>query len=445
MRLLSYGVEKEAIGKYFQSSAVDVKGTPIDTYVQYNKSLELSLVRNGPILGTAPVMWADNYGFEWTIDVANNKQVRCYPWYNLEWTPLSEFTSSGNYTKCIQTGSGWNPNNKRARFYTEKLYNPDTQRLDPGVDITVYSSHRAAFFPNGTLPTWLPAGCLTDGPVLNKTICNWDRVFTTDETDPIFNRTQNLNTVEFYMADKNGSSTKFVVDYVAFADFTSYTIDANPVSNPAALVQTGDLPASGKTSIPVDPAWYLAAWSTMENANLLNNRTTTLLLTTLLQWKMANPTWNWPPTGYQADYLAIVPILQTLSLIDFTASPTTATKTTDLAHPILQRWAHVYVWAYGLTSRTAHLGIAVAIAGCLVVAWHFILGLTDRRRYRSPTQLLVAALEHSPRGEFSGKGHDELAMARVRFHIRDNDHQVGKFSFYEPDDGTTGTGTGMVS
>lgn len=68
-----------------------------------------------------------------------------------------------------------------------------------------------------------------------------------------------------------------------------------------------------------------------------------------------------------------------------------------------------------------------------MVIWQVVLGLFDRRRYRSPTQLIVAALEHSPKGEFEGKQHDEKAMARVRFHIKDDGDHTGKFSFYEPD------------
>lgn len=85
-------------------------------------------------------------------------------------------------------------------------------------------------------------------------------------------------------------------------------------------------------------------------------------------------------------------------------------------------------------SRTSYLGASVGLLGCAVVLAQVILGFVDRRRYRSPTQLLVAALEHAPRGEFEGKGHNEVAMAGVRFHIQDDGNHLGKFSFYEPAD-----------
>ena len=107
-------------------------------------------------------------------------------------------------------------------------------------------------------------------------------------------------------------------------------------------------------------------------------------------------------------------------------------KSTNPERPILTRNGRMYVWAYGLGSRTSYLGTVVALAGALIVVWQFVLGFVDRRRYRSPTQLVVAALEHSPRGEFEGKQHDEKEMARVRFHIKDDSGHTGKYSFYEP-------------
>jgi hypothetical protein len=135
---------------------------------------------------------------------------------------------------------------------------------------------------------------------------------------------------------------------------------------------------------------------------------------------------------FKIDYVSFLPIMHTLSMIDHSTTPVPeGTKTTDEDHPVLVRNGRMYVWAYGLGSRTSYLGAAVAIAGVLVVVWQFFLGFIDRRRYRSPTQLVVAALEHCPRGEFEGKQHDEKAMARVRFHIKDDGSHTGKFSFYD--------------
>ncbi len=436
VQLLSYGLSPSLVNEAAQKNYYHPD--PIHTYVEYNKSLELTMVRNGPIPGTIAMMWND-YNSTWgrAIDVDANRQIRCYDNYNLVNSPLVYSTSHGSYTKCIRVGSGWSQENKKVKFQTEQVWNPDTSNMDSGVDITVYTSDKAAFFPNGVLPSWLPSACLTDGPVLNRTMCPWERMFTADPKSDVYNRTQHVTTIEFFAA-QDGRNTTFAADFVAFSAFTEYSLNSDPVSNPLGVVSTGELPSSAP-NIPIDPAWYLAAWSVGPDGVTARNRTSTILLQQVMQYQLAaNASTLWQP-GYNQDYIALLPVLQMLSLVDHSTTPTALTESKDPDHPILQRWAHMYVWSYGVTSRTAELGVAVAILGCLVVAWQVILGIVDRRRYRSPTQLIVAALEHSPRGEFEGKGHNEVEMARVRFHIKDNDAQAGKFSFYGADEKEEGT------
>ena len=408
------------------------------SYVEYNKSLELSILRNGPIIGTMPNMWNDYIGKDefslgWVVNVDAQRQIRCYSWYNLFWTPLAIGSSSGNYTKCIRTGSGWGDANKKASFSVSGAYDAVTQKQGPGVSVEIYSSDRAVFFPNGTLPSNVPAACLTKGSVLNRTVCNWDKIFTTDLTSPIFNRTQNVNTIEMKM-DNGNLSTTFAVDFVAFLNFTTYSTDPFPDSNPLRLVQTQQLPTTGK-NIAVDPNWVLAAWSTVEGGTLLPNRTSSNLLVDVLSYQLAHPDIGMATDTNKNDFIAILPVMHTLSLIDHSSvfvPDGTKPSAFGADHPLLVRNARMYAWAYGMGSRTSYVGAVVTIAGALVVVMQFVLGFTDRRHYRSPTQLLVAALEHSPRGEFSGKQHDETAMARVRFHIQDNHGQAGKYSFHEP-------------
>lgn len=118
------------------------------------------------------------------------------------------------------------------------------------------------------------------------------------------------------------------------------------------------------------------------------------------------------------DYIALLPILQTLSLVDHTVDNTTSTPI-DADHPKLVRGARLNVWAYGMSSRTSWLGVFVAGVGVMIATSQVFLGLIDRRHYRSPTELLVAALEHSPSEEFQGKNHDERAIARTPFRVED--------------------------
>lgn len=131
-------------------------------------------------------------------------------------------------------------------------------------------------------------------------------------------------------------------------------------------------------------------------------------------------------------YMCILPIVQALSLIDFTTEESLASgpSSTDIArHPVLTRNARIYVWAYGFTTRTSKLGLIVVIAGVLVVMVQCVLGFTDRRKYRSPTQLLVAALEHTPSSEFKEMEHDDARVASTRFHVPATMTNAGRYSF----------------
>lgn len=412
---------------------------PISTYTEYNKSLQLNLQRYGPILGTVSNKWFDyDNRYSWTMDVDAHRQVRCYAYYDLYYAPLAEGTATGNYTKCIRIGSGWSPLNKQATFYAPGVYDEDTQKLGANISVNVYSSDLATYLPNGTLPSWLPAACLSTGNVLNKTICDWNRLFTPNPLDPMANRTANASTMEFSMANGNGSTT-LVVDFNAYLSFTTYSFDPFPFSNPLAYVQNEQIPSNG-TSVSVDPTWILAAWSVGAGGTLLPNRTATNMLQGVMSaLNSIESTPNLDLDSYTSDkldYISIVPIFQALSIIDHSTDIRTGSnKNTnhDPLHPLLTRNARMYVWSYGITSRTAYVGITVAVLGCGVVLMQLVLAFADRRHYRSVTQLLVAALEHSPRNEFEGKHHDEKAMARVRFHIKDDDNHVGKFSFYEPE------------
>ena len=128
---------------------------PYNTYTEYNKSLELEVRRKGPVAGAMTTMWNDiTNTSRWVVDVDANRQLRCYDWYDLYWSPLVEGEvthAASNYTKCIRTGSGWNETNKHAGFFVEGAYNPRMNKSGPGVSVDVYSSDRAVFLPNGKL------------------------------------------------------------------------------------------------------------------------------------------------------------------------------------------------------------------------------------------------------------------------------------------------------
>ena len=133
------------------------------------------------------------------------------------WTPMTNITTSldvmGVYTKCIRVGSGWNILNKKASFYVPKAYDASSrtgkqaQADSLGVEVTIYSTDKAVFLPNGTLPSWMPKTCWsTAGNLTNPNICNWDRLFSEPAPLAVANRTTNVNTVEMMIGDGTNAS-----------------------------------------------------------------------------------------------------------------------------------------------------------------------------------------------------------------------------------------------
>ena len=125
-----------------------------------------------------------------------------------------------------------------------------------------------------------------------------------------------------------------------------------------------------------------------------------------------------------------ISFLQSLSMVSFDkANLTTPNKDAkDPDHPTMHYWAMVHVWAYGLDSRTSKFGVAVASLGGVIVIASTLLGLLVRRRQRSLTELIVAAIEHQHRGELDHANGDGEVAARFRYKIHE-DHHDGRVRF----------------
>jgi hypothetical protein len=182
-------------------------------------------------------------------------------------------------------------------------------------------------------------------------------------------------------ADKSkDESFQLTVDFVAFLNFTSYQLDASPFTNPTVLVTTQELPLYG-TSIHVDPAWMLAAWTVDNHGVLLPDRTATIeTVRTLNHFRTVDveDTKQFDLLSDRLDYLSLLPVVQALSLIDFTTKAHGSVKAARQAakesgQPHLTRRAHIFVWAYGLDSRTARVGVTVGIVGIVIVLMQVVL------------------------------------------------------------------------
>lgn len=418
-----------------------------ESYTMYNRSLQLFVQRTGPIVGTIVQMHKDaNETASWTTDVDSDRQIRCYSNYDLAMAPLYPNVFTGIYTKCVRTGSGWSADNKQLGFTISGLQDYRTDTVAPDVEVSIFSSDRAQFFENGTLPSWLPSACLEPGDVPSLVNCDWDRLFSSDDADEkLLERMKNVMTIEMVAQtdDIILNTYKLSVDFVAFLNFTTYQLDPSPITNPSTLVQTHDLPESGD-SIHVDPAWVLAAWAVDSDGIMNPDRTAATEMVYAMNALLLNHTNLNEDRVYDLDYMCLLPVLQTLTLIDFTTEiiPPSDPRSQDPAkHPLMTRNAKIYVWAYGLHSRTSKLGALVAMLGIVVVLIQLVLGFVDRRKYRSPTRLLVAALEHAPADEFKGVEHDEFKMANVRFRVQGSRSNAGKYVFRKVADGSHGTTT----
>lgn len=396
-----------------------------ETYYLYNRSLQLNIQRSGPVFGAIVQTHFDyNDTASWTVEVDEHRLVRCYGNYDLGNSSVTTNTSLGVYTKCVRIGGGWSPLNKQYGFTLLGERDYITDDISSNVQVSIFTSDMAKFFKHGEVPPCLQAGQAPAGSE-----CDWDMLFSVDSGSNLFNRTRNVTTIEM-ATEATDPNFKLTVDFVAFLNFTTYQMDPSPLTNPAMLAQFLSLPRSGQ-SIHVDPAWLLAAWTVNNNSTVSPNRTSTMEVVRMLNGlRLGLPEAD--PMGYRVAYISLVPVVQALSLIDFTTEIAASGVTSENAlpdHPLLTRNAKMYVWAYGLSSRTSKLGLVVVSLGIAVVLVQLVLGFIDRRKYRSATQLLVAALEHAPANEFQGIEHDETKVARTRFHVQGTINTAGKYTF----------------
>ena len=429
-----------------------------DTYVDYNRSLRLTLQRQGPVLGAIVHMyWETNVSTAWTSKIDDEHSVHCFNNYDLLSAPFYEFlgatgSPSGSFTKCVKVGSGWNEQNKEFRFSIVGEHNYTTNVTSPGVEFLVYSSDQAQFFENGTYPPWLPSDCLRAGQVPTSIECDWNRLFYTSSDAKLYNQTQNVITIEMSTKQANtngtdGNSTRFTVDFVASFAFASYELDASPLTNPIVLATTQSLPTTG-SPIHIDPAWMLAAWTVDNNGTLAPNRTaTTEVLRTMERFSTfiksgAEQEEDRTDLFRHLSYISLLPVTQALSMIDYnTTSHGTTQAAVDFASrekdcPHLARTARMYVWAYGLSSRTSYFGATVAILGIVIVLVQVWFDFKDRTKGPSLEQLLVAALEYVHQGQpqHAIEKDDKFEVLRTAPLVQGTAPLTGRFSFEKCDE-----------
>lgn len=380
----------------------------------FNRSLETVLQQEGPSLGLEAYCFIGNVSIK---QIEPDKQVRCYSNWTLD--------DVSYYKKCYRLGTGWGDLNNDANF-TLAGTEANATRAE------VYLSDKATYYNDST-----DFGSGIQKCINSRTdACDWDAVFNAAVGPDLQNSTTN-NLVTEYMIPTAGNS-RLYCDGVTYNSFPTYSLDTSPSVNQERLTVMNNLPSTtdknfNHTSLAVHPDWVLAAWSVANNGAVAKTRLIGQQLARVIG-SMLSTDWDQiddedtnlflEAEMYEFVFLHLYTMTQSLSLINFDYTNDTSAAPNDpqglnQAQPLLHKWSTLRVWAYGITGRTAKLGVIVSILGCVCVLTRLFLAIALRIRHEHSTvELFVAALEHQPTNEFDNLD-DESKMARVRYIMED--------------------------
>ncbi|PPJ58565.1 hypothetical protein CBER1_06690 [Cercospora berteroae] len=396
-------------------------------YRVFEKAIELENTREGPILGLvanqlpAPEWVQDNdappdgVNWIWPTTVGEGRKVRCYPVWamqnsywnqqydNLDWESVPVYN---NYTRCIQIGSGWGPNTKNESFTIEHpLMSANSTNDGPEAEIRAYSSDRTAFLPNGTLPSGMNPDCLrpfVNEPVPSGVECDWEQFFAIDNSSITANMSLFANTIELQQRSSNLSTPAiYAIDYMVHRNNTLYAYIPSSSANQLSFAETRQLPQIG-AAIPVDPEWFLAAWAVDSGGTIPVNRSTALLGLTFTQAPGIGTLAVADTGDFNILQSKLLQSLQyMLAMLDYTVDPAPQTidksAKEDMDHSLIVFKTRYYTWTYSMSSRKSKFAAAIAIMGMVIaIATTAFAGIDTEHPYRSLTDIVISALEHTP-------------------------------------------------
>ena len=478
---------------------------PNTKYLQYTKSLQTMLKRQGPVLGAYGGEYLSDNAFD--VELGANRNLRCYNNYS----STANYNTTAQYTKCIQVGTGWTPSTMRTSF---NIVGSDVTEI---THVDVFVSDKAAYYNSSYNSQLASSACLAGRSAATSSDCPWESIFDAPVPNDVAQVSSNILTVELTLPKLN-LTTSFVAEFFTLAYYNAtYTLDTSPSSNPLYLVQVDDIPNLQDPllqTVMVNPNWFLAAWSVDQNGFLAQNRSAAIgtvrglkaalsnkayndtnlgedstadsttadaTTSTLLTSQTANsvqqqsvsvaatatgdvaeirrrvestsPTATLTPDSDEQSEVAVdsfdsfeddlsekntgalmyflwFSYLQALSMVDYSKDNITSSNlgAEDPGHPGLHYYATVHVWMYGLNSRTSYVGAVVACLGIFCVVCSTMLGLVSRRRQRSLTDFIIAAIQHQYKWELANVSGDQDQAARLRFKVED-DERDGKLHF----------------
>ena len=330
---------------YFYEASQDLSSHP--AYRAYNSSLTTVLKRKGPIFG----MFGHAYIPENTtsIMVGDDQEVRCYGGYT---TPSSE---DDDYNKCVRIGTGWNHLNKKAGFHVAASLNSSSELAN----VTAYFSDTSAYYSETFNSGLLSPSCVVNGTVSSEDNCDWTSFFSSNTPDDSLNISTNILGIELSMPQEFPDQ-RIVFEFFIFEGFSNYSLDTSPQTNPMYLVELDDVPDTQRLETkPVDPDWFLAAWSADQDGFIANRSASFSLIrglkATFGPYSFTNATLD--DTG-DNDYLnstnTFLPSSTPISPVSNTLAPsTTVITTSSKATYLVNSATHLSVSTTAPTTTTA--------------------------------------------------------------------------------------------
>ncbi|KJY02444.1 hypothetical protein TI39_contig51g00013 [Zymoseptoria brevis] len=204
--------------------------------VDYNTSLSVEILRQGPIIGTNVALWYTNGSRRHNITTAvldSRRSIKCYHMYQIEITYRRPHETDIFYTKCIQLGDGWSNHTNSARLSINAT--GSSAAAPRTITAKIFSSDYVAYVPQGELPPGIPTACIANGQVPAGEDCK--ALFTSFDNPALANRTRHVTTLELTERTPGARMCILALDYVAYLGFTNYSFPLSAITNSLFQVQ----------------------------------------------------------------------------------------------------------------------------------------------------------------------------------------------------------------
>lgn len=382
-----------------------------DLYDSYRNVLDVSLFRQGPVLGTALTNCARGNATD--ILVSKTKSVRCY---YFDWSIDKLY----NRYQCVRVGLGWHVSSL-ADSHFRISHGDGLSSLN--VTVGIYAEDESILLREEAY------SCLSR--LENSQSCDWDTMFAHDSSSAEINLVGSQQYVEYVLAQSNSLDATVICYGNTYSTTAPYNIDISPTSNSLGLVSLV-LPSSeqllNQPSIALHPDWILAGWSVPRFGTRDADSAATKNLVTALQ-RVAS---TGPPETLLDDDPSIVTfsnlhmgsMTHALTLVDFTTLPAASglMGDTDTSNVPLTVSRRLRVWAYGHSSHTFKVGMVVVTFGAVCVFARVVLGFYIVSKHRSTHNFLSAALRYSPQTDDIEMISTKATMSHVSVRVVENDH-----------------------